>query len=41
METEEVADVALFLASHQLRAIYGQAMNVYGGVNYRLLRERN
>ncbi|MGF1938312.1 MAG: SDR family NAD(P)-dependent oxidoreductase [Nostoc sp. ChiQUE02] len=41
METEEVADVALFLASHQSRAIHGQAINVYGGVDYRLLREAN
>ncbi|MEJ6480122.1 SDR family NAD(P)-dependent oxidoreductase [Nostoc punctiforme UO1] len=39
MEPEEVADVALFLASHQSRAIHGQAINVYGGVNYRLMRE--
>jgi 3-oxoacyl-[acyl-carrier protein] reductase len=38
METEEVADVALFLASHQSRAIHGQAINVYGGVDYRLTR---
>jgi 3-oxoacyl-[acyl-carrier protein] reductase len=41
METEEVADVALFLASHQSRAIHGQAINVYGGLDYRLLREGN
>lgn len=41
MEPEEVADVALFLASHQSRAIHGQAINVYGGVNYRLMREAN
>ncbi|AFZ25320.1 dehydrogenase of unknown specificity, short-chain alcohol dehydrogenase like protein [Cylindrospermum stagnale PCC 7417] len=38
MEPEEVADVALFLASHQSRAIHGQAINVYGGVDYRLMR---
>jgi 3-oxoacyl-[acyl-carrier protein] reductase len=39
MEPEEVADVALFLASHQSRAIHGQAINVYGGVDYRLIRD--
>jgi 3-oxoacyl-[acyl-carrier protein] reductase len=36
MEPEEVADVALFLAGPQSRAIHGQAIPVYGGVNYRL-----
>lgn len=41
MEPEEVADVALFLASHQSRAIHGQAINVYGGVDYRLMRGTN
>ena len=41
MEPEEVADVALFLASHQSRAIHGQAINVYGGVDYRLIRGAN
>jgi 3-oxoacyl-[acyl-carrier protein] reductase len=34
MAPEEVADVALFLASDQSRAIHGQALNVYGGVDY-------
>ncbi len=37
IEPEEIADVALFLASSQSRAIHGQAIPVYGGVNYQLL----
>jgi 3-oxoacyl-[acyl-carrier protein] reductase len=36
MEPEEVADVALFLASAASRAIHGQAIPIYGGVTYRL-----
>jgi NAD(P)-dependent dehydrogenase (short-subunit alcohol dehydrogenase family) len=32
MAPEEIADVALFLASDQSRAIHGQSLNVYGGV---------
>jgi NAD(P)-dependent dehydrogenase (short-subunit alcohol dehydrogenase family) len=36
MEPEEVADVALFLATPQSRAIHGQALQVYGGVDYRI-----
>jgi NAD(P)-dependent dehydrogenase (short-subunit alcohol dehydrogenase family) len=32
MAPEDVADVALFLASPYSRAIHGQALNVYGGV---------
>jgi 3-oxoacyl-[acyl-carrier protein] reductase len=35
MAPEEIADVALFLASDQSRAIHGQSLNVYGGVDYR------
>lgn len=35
MEPEEIADVALFLASEASRALHGQSINVYGGVNYR------
>jgi 3-oxoacyl-[acyl-carrier protein] reductase len=37
MEPEEIADVALFLATSQSRAIHGQALQVYGGVDYQLL----
>ncbi len=36
MEPEEIADVALFLATPQSRAIHGQPLQVYGGVNYRI-----
>lgn len=36
MEPEEIADVALFLSTPQSRAIHGQALQVYGGVDYRL-----
>ncbi len=35
MAPEEIADVALFLATDQSRAIHGQSLNVYGGVDYR------
>lgn len=35
MEPEEIADVALFLASQQSRALHGQSLQVYGGVHYR------
>jgi NAD(P)-dependent dehydrogenase (short-subunit alcohol dehydrogenase family) len=35
MEPEEIADVALFLASHQSRAIHEQSLQVYGGIDYR------
>jgi len=34
MEPEEIADVALFLAGQQSRAIHGQSLQVYGGVDY-------
>lgn len=34
MEPEEIADVALFLASDDSRALHGQSINVYGGVDY-------
>ena len=37
MEPDEVADVALFLATPQSRAIHGQSLQVYGGVDYQLL----
>ena len=35
MEPEDIADVAVFLASDQSRAIHGQSLNVYGGVDNR------
>lgn len=35
MEPEEVADAALFLASHLSRGMHGQCLNLYGGVNYK------
>lgn len=38
MEPQEVADVALFLASAQSRGIHGQSLQVYGGVDYRLVQ---
>lgn len=37
MEPEEIADVATFLVSEKSRAIHGQSLQVYGGVNYRLV----
>ncbi|GCE29811.1 NAD(P)-dependent oxidoreductase [Dictyobacter alpinus] len=37
MEPDEIADVALFLATPQSRAIHGQSLQVYGGVDYQLL----
>jgi NAD(P)-dependent dehydrogenase (short-subunit alcohol dehydrogenase family) len=35
MEPEEVADAALFLASHLSRGMHGQCLNLYGGTAYR------
>ncbi len=37
MEPDEIADVVLFLATPQSRAIHGQTLQVYGGVDYQLL----
>ena len=34
MEPEEIADVAVFLASEASSAVHGQSINVYGGVDY-------
>ena len=34
MEPEEIAEVAVFLASETSGAIHGQSINVYGGVDY-------